>query len=94
MFEQLITVKGVGPKLGITILSGIPINELMSVIINGQAGLLSKIPALEKQQSELFSNYVRRWQRFRSWRRNKGEGGEFSNVVGGGPGVTFFRFPR
>ena len=70
LFEQLITVKGVGPKLGITILSGIPINELMSAIINGQAGLLSKIPGIgKKQQSELFSNYVRRWQRRRSWEK-------------------------
>ena len=33
LFEQLITVKGVGPKLGVTILSGMPINELLSAII-------------------------------------------------------------
>ena len=52
LFEQLITVKGVGPKLGITILSGIPINELMSAIINGQAGLLSKIPGIGKKTAE------------------------------------------
>ena len=30
LFEQLITVKGVGPKLGVTILSGMPINESVS----------------------------------------------------------------
>ena len=52
LFEQLITVKGVGPKLGVTILSGILINELMSAIINGQAGLLSKIPGIGKKTAE------------------------------------------
>ena len=52
LFEQLITVKGVGPKLGVTILSGMPINELMSAIINGQAGILSKIPGIGKKSAE------------------------------------------
>ena len=52
LFEQLITVKGVGPKLGVTILSGMPINELMSTIINGQAGILSKIPGIGKKSAE------------------------------------------
>ena len=76
MFEQLITVKGVVPKLGITILSGIPINELMSAIINGQAGLLSKIPYWKKQQSELFSNYVEGGRDAGLGRRNNKGGGE------------------
>ena len=52
LFEQLITVKGVGPKLGVTILSGMPINELLSAIINGQAGVLSKIPGIGKKSAE------------------------------------------
>ena len=52
LFEQLITVKGVGPKLGVTILSGMPINELMSAIMNGQAGILSKIPGIGKKSAE------------------------------------------
>ena len=52
LFEQLITVKGVGPKLGVTILSGMPINELMSAIINGQAVILSKIPGIGKKSAE------------------------------------------
>ena len=84
MFEQLITVKGVGPKLGITILSGIPINELMSAIINGQAGLLSKIPGIGKKTAERIILELREKVAETSVLGEgiiKGGGGEFNNVA-------------
>ena len=84
LFEQLITVKGVGPKLGITILSGIPINELMSAIINGQAGLLSKIPGIGKKTAERIILELREKVAETSvWGEGitTGGGGEFNNVA-------------
>ena len=84
LFEQLITVKGVGPKLGITILSGIPINELMSAIINGQAGLLSKIPGIGKKTAERIILELREKVAETPVLGEgiiKGGGGEFNNVA-------------
>ena len=84
LFEQLITVKGVGPKLGITILSGIPINELMSTIINGQAGLLSKIPGIGKKTAERIILELREKVAETSVLAEgtiKRGGGEFNNVA-------------
>lgn len=84
LFEQLITVKGVGPKLGITILSGIPINELMSAIINGQAGLLSKIPGIGKKTAERIILELREKVAETSVLAEgtiKRGGGEFNNVA-------------
>ncbi|MEO1021283.1 MAG: Holliday junction branch migration protein RuvA [Bacteroidota bacterium] len=52
LFEQLITVKGVGPKLGLTIVSGLPAPELISAIQTQNAGLLSKVPGIGKKTAE------------------------------------------
>jgi len=52
LFEQLITVKGVGPKLALTIVSGMPVEQIMGAIIDRQAGLLSKIPGIGKKSAE------------------------------------------
>lgn len=52
LFEKLITVKGVGPKLGLTILSGLPANQLISAITGGDAVMLSKVPGIGKKTAE------------------------------------------
>lgn len=52
LFELLITVKGVGPKLGLTILSGLPVSDLESAIMNQDAVRLSKIPGIGKKSAE------------------------------------------
>lgn len=52
LFEQLITVKGVGPKLGLTIVSGLPAPELVGAIQTQNAGLLSKVPGIGKKTAE------------------------------------------
>lgn len=57
LFEHLITVKGVGPKLGLTILSGLPAANLISAITGGDAIALSRSPELVKKQlNELLLN--------------------------------------
>ena len=52
MFLKLITVSGVGPKMAITILSGIKLSDLIVAIINEDANLLSKIKGLGKKTAE------------------------------------------
>ena len=52
LFEKLITVKGVGPKLGLTILSGLPADQLIGAITNEEAGTLSKVPGIGKKTSQ------------------------------------------
>lgn len=52
MFLKLITVSGVGPKMAITILSGIKLSDLVVAIINEDANLLSKIKGLGKKTAE------------------------------------------
>ncbi|MEX0721120.1 MAG: Holliday junction branch migration protein RuvA [Balneolaceae bacterium] len=52
LFEKLITVKGVGPKLGLTILSGLPASQLISAITGGDAAALSRVPGIGKKTAE------------------------------------------
>lgn len=52
LFEKLITVKGVGPKIGLGILSGMPVVDIRSAIQARNVALLSKIPGIGKKSAE------------------------------------------
>ncbi len=52
MFLKLITVSGVGPKLAITILSGVDPNSLSMMILNGDTSTLAKVKGLGKKTAE------------------------------------------
>lgn len=52
LFLKLITVSGVGPKLAISILSGLNISDLSVAIMNEDIRLLSKIKGLGKKTAE------------------------------------------
>lgn len=52
LFELLITVKGVGPKLGLTILSGLPAEEITGAIVQKDKGKLSQIKGIGKKTAE------------------------------------------
>ena len=52
LFSDLILVSGVGPKMAITILSGLPTDEIIRAIISGDVKLLSSIKGLGKKTSE------------------------------------------
>src|SRR5688572_3386465 len=43
VFEQLTSISGIGPKLGITILSGMPVNELVAAIRESSLARLTTI---------------------------------------------------
>lgn len=52
LFERLITVKGIGPKLGLTILSGMPAPNLMEAIVTQDTSALSAISGIGKKTAE------------------------------------------
>lgn len=49
MFQQLITVSGVGPRLGLAILSNLSPDALRAAIAAGNEALLTKIPGVGKR---------------------------------------------
>ncbi len=52
LFEKLITVSGIGPKLAITILSGMPADEMVGAIRGNDIARLTKIPGIGKKTAE------------------------------------------
>lgn len=52
LFEKLITVSGIGPKLAITILSGMAANEMADAIRGNDLARLTKIPGIGKKTAE------------------------------------------
>lgn len=52
LFEKLLTVSGIGPKLAITILSGMPADEMVTAIRGGDLVRLTRIPGIGKKTAE------------------------------------------
>ena len=52
VFEKLITVSGIGPKLAITVLSGLPTAELVAGIRASDVQRLVRIPGVGKKTAE------------------------------------------
>ena len=52
LFEQLTSVSGIGPKLGVTILSGMSVDELVPAIRQGNLARLTSIPGVGKKTAE------------------------------------------
>lgn len=52
LFEKLISVSGIGPRLAITVLSGITAQELAGAIRRGEVERLVRIPGIGKKTAE------------------------------------------
>jgi Holliday junction DNA helicase RuvA len=52
LFEKLLTISGIGPKLAITVLSGISSERLVDAIRAGDHATLTKIPGIGKKTAE------------------------------------------
>lgn len=52
IFELMLTVSGIGPKMSINILSGISVSELLNAISKGDLKKLISIPGLGKKTAE------------------------------------------
>ena len=52
LFEKLLTISGIGPKLAITVLSGISTERLVTAIRGGDHATLTRIPGIGKKTAE------------------------------------------
>ena len=52
IFEKLMTISGIGPKLAVTILSGGSVEDLVSAIKRGDLARLTAIPGVGKKTAE------------------------------------------
>lgn len=52
LFEKLISVSGIGPKLAITILSGMPARDMVAAIRANDTARLTRIPGIGKKTAE------------------------------------------
>jgi Holliday junction DNA helicase RuvA len=51
-FRQLLKISGVGPKLALSVLSGLSLNDLAIAVANKEVGRLTKIPGVGKKTAE------------------------------------------
>ena len=52
VFRQLLKISGVGPKLALSVLSGLSINDLALAVAHQEVGRLVKIPGVGKKTAE------------------------------------------
>jgi len=52
LFEKLISVSGIGPKLGITLLSGMAPEHIVTAIRGNDIAMLTRIPGIGKKTAE------------------------------------------
>jgi Holliday junction DNA helicase RuvA len=52
LFERLLTITGIGPKLAITVLSGVDASRLVTAIRSGDHAALVRIPGIGKKTAE------------------------------------------
>ena len=51
-FRQLLKISGVGPKLALSVLSGLSLNDLAAAVVHKDAARLTKIPGVGKKTAE------------------------------------------
>jgi len=51
-FRQLIKISGVGPRMALSILSGLSVNDLAGAVARQEAGRLTKVPGIGKKTAE------------------------------------------
>ena len=51
-FRQLLKISGVGPKVALSVLSGLSVDDLASAVASEDAGRLTKIPGVGKKTAE------------------------------------------
>ena len=52
LFERLIAISGIGPKLAIAVLSGMDARDLIDAVRRGDVGRLTRIPGIGKKTAE------------------------------------------
>jgi holliday junction DNA helicase RuvA len=82
LFEKLISVSGIGPKLAVTILSGLAAPDLITAIRSGDVQQLIRIPGIGKKTAERMVLELRE-------KVDAAMGGASVAVAGGKPKTSF-----
>jgi Holliday junction DNA helicase RuvA len=69
LFRELIKINGVGPKLGLTILSGIEANVFVRVVRSNDVASLERLPGIGKKTAERLIIEMR--DRLKDWREEE-----------------------
>jgi Holliday junction DNA helicase RuvA len=51
-FRQLLKISGVGPKVALSVLSGLSVDDLAAAVASGDSGRLTRIPGIGKKTAE------------------------------------------
>ncbi|MEW5756908.1 MAG: Holliday junction branch migration protein RuvA [Pseudomonadota bacterium] len=71
LFRSLIKVNGVGPKLALTILSGISADDFVNCVHDNDVATLVRLPGIGKKTAERLIIEMR--DRFKDWHTSSGE---------------------
>jgi Holliday junction DNA helicase RuvA len=82
LFRDLIKVNGVGPKLALTILSGIETNDFVRCVRDGDTAALVRLPGVGKKTAERL--VVEMKDRLKSWSVNNADQGAVSGNIQSG----------
>ena len=52
LFRMLLSISGIGPRMGLAILSGGPVERFKAAVAGGDAGLLTAIPGIGRKTAE------------------------------------------
>lgn len=79
LFRAVIKINGVGPKLGLAILSGIEASDFVRVVHNNDVAALTKVPGIGKKTAERLVIEMR--DKLKDWPEARGE--HAASVFGG-----------
>ena len=81
LFRALIKTNGVGPKLGLAILSGIEANDFVRVVRTNDAGALERLPGIGKKTAERLIIEMR--DRLKDWQDDDSAGASAREALPG-----------
>lgn len=84
LFEKLIEISGIGPRLALAILSGLPAGDLIAAIADGDAARLRSIPGVGPKTADRVVLELR--DRVRTLQKAREEQGREARVPGARPG--------
>jgi holliday junction DNA helicase RuvA len=79
MFRELLKVSGIGPKLALSILSGINVDELLMCVTTGDADSLVRIPGVGRKTAERLLIEMR--DRVKGFGANFGDGAGVPHIA-------------
>jgi holliday junction DNA helicase RuvA len=82
LFRQLISVSGIGPQMGMALLDGLNLQELVQAIVSGNTRLLSRTPGVGTKTAERIALELK--SKLAEWREQSG----LSLQPSGGPVVS------